>query len=78
MSTIPGQAPFVAISTSIWSAYTALSGYLGGVFFQDNTLLAIVVGVGLAVVVTGMVELARKIRRRKNAVEPEDVVAGKR
>lgn len=61
--------PFVALSTAIWSAYTALSGYLGGVFFQDNTLLAIAVGVGLAFVVTGVVELSRHVPRRRNAAK---------
>ncbi|MCW8100438.1 DedA family protein [Streptomyces tauricus] len=65
---------YVAISTSTWSAYTALSGYLGGVFFQENTLLAIGVGVGLAFAVTGVVEFARYVRRRRNPAEPEGVV----
>ncbi|MGN9816436.1 DedA family protein [Streptomyces sp. SD11] len=65
---------YVAISTSTWSAYTALSGYLGGVFFQENTLLAIGVGVGLAFAVTGVVEFARYVRRRRSPAEPESVV----
>ncbi|MFF8101867.1 DedA family protein [Streptomyces sp. NPDC016640] len=64
---------YVAISTFTWSAYTALSGYLGGVFFQENTLLSVAVGVGLAFSVTGAVELSRYIRRRKNPVDPDDV-----
>ncbi|WP_217239102.1 DedA family protein [Streptomyces sp. AC555_RSS877] len=68
--------PYVAISTFTWSAHTALSGYLGGVFFQENTLLAVAVGVGLAFAVTGAVELSRYVRRRKNAVKPDDIVAG--
>ncbi|MFI1486694.1 DedA family protein [Streptomyces sp. NPDC020747] len=57
---------YVAISTATWSAYTALSGYLGGVFFQENTLLSIAVGVGFALAVTGAVELSRYVRRRNN------------
>ncbi|MDX3456203.1 DedA family protein [Streptomyces sp. ME02-8801-2C] len=57
---------YVAISTATWSAYTALSGYLGGVFFQENTLLAVAVGIGLAFAVTGAVELSRFIRRRSH------------
>ncbi|AVZ75413.1 DedA protein [Streptomyces lunaelactis] len=69
---------YVAISTSTWSAYTALSGYLGGVFFQENALLAIAVGIGFAFAVTGVVEFSRYIRRRKNPVEPDEIVAGKR
>ncbi|WP_328417119.1 hypothetical protein OG542_38195 [Streptomyces violaceus] len=66
---------YVAISTSTWSIYTALSGYLGGVFFQENPLLAIAVGVGLAFAVTGAVEFSRYVRRRKNPVTPDDAVA---
>lgn len=57
---------YVALSTSTWSAYTALSGYLGGVFFQENTLLSIAVGVGFALAVTGVVEFSRHVRRRNH------------
>ncbi|MCS7477893.1 DedA family protein [Umezawaea endophytica] len=59
---------FVLFATSTWSAYTALTGYLGGVVFQENTLLAIGVGVGLALVVTGVIEAARHLHRRDKAV----------
>ncbi|WAU81980.1 DedA family protein [Streptomyces sp. Qhu-G9] len=69
---------YVALSTATWSAYTALSGYLGGVFFQENTLLAIAVGVGLALVVTGAVEVSRHVRRRRNPVASDDMAAGHR
>lgn len=69
---------YVAISTSTWSAYTALSGYLGGVFFQENTLLAIAVGVGLAFAVTGAVEFSRYLRRRRSPVKTDDLSAGHR
>ncbi len=58
---------YIAISTSTWSAYTALSGYLGGVFFQENTLLAVAVGVGLACAVTGAVEVSRHVQRRRTS-----------
>src|SRR3712207_8860728 len=33
-------ALFVGFATAAWSTYTVLTGYLGGVVFQDNTLLA--------------------------------------
>ncbi|MEV0278756.1 DedA family protein [Streptomyces sp. NPDC050610] len=61
---------FVTFATATWSAYTALTGYFGGVVFQENTLLAIAVGVGLAFVVTGVIEGVRHIRRRKSAAAP--------
>ncbi|MGW1672436.1 DedA family protein [Streptomyces sp. NPDC002324] len=66
---------YVAISTFTWSAYTALSGYLGGVFFQENTLVAVLVGVGFAFAVTGAVEFSRYVRRRKSPAEPDEVAA---
>jgi membrane-associated protein len=65
---------FVAFATASWSAYTALTGYLGGVVFQENTLLAIAVGVGLAFVVTGVIEVVRHIRRRGSAVAPDTAI----
>lgn len=58
---------FVGLATSTWSAYTALTGYLGGVVFQENTLLAIAVGVGLAFLVTGVIEAVRHFRGRRSA-----------
>ncbi|HWO65150.1 MAG TPA: DedA family protein [Umezawaea sp.] len=65
-------ALFVGFATSAWSTYTAMTGYLGGVVFQENTLLAIAVGVGLALVVTGVLEGVRHARRRRavKAVPP--------
>jgi membrane-associated protein len=58
---------FVAFATASWSAYTALTGYLGGVIVQENTLLGIAVGLALAVVVTGGIEAVRYLRRRPSA-----------
>ncbi len=65
---------FIAFATASWSAYTALTGYLGGVLFQENTLLAMAVGVGLAFVVTGFIEVARRMRQRANTAAPDPVV----
>ncbi|MDR7278372.1 hypothetical protein [Catenuloplanes atrovinosus] len=62
-----GYPLFVAFATTAWSAYTALTGHLGGVMFQDDTLLAIAVGLGLALRVTGAVEAVRHLRARRSA-----------
>lgn len=62
---------FVGFATATWSAYTALTGYLGGIVFQENTVLAIVVGIGLAFVVTAVIEVVRHVRRRRGGVVPE-------
>jgi membrane protein DedA with SNARE-associated domain len=64
---------FTALATTSWSAYTALTGYLGGVMFRENTLLGIAVGVGLAFVVTGVIEAVRHVRRRRTAAAAEPV-----
>ncbi|MBA6434371.1 DedA family protein [Streptomyces sp. GMR22] len=67
-------ALFVGFATATWSAYTALTGYLGGVVFQENTLLAIAVGVGLAFVVTGAIEAVRYFLRRRSAVPADATI----
>jgi membrane-associated protein len=59
---------FCGLAAVAWSAYTVLSGYVGGVLFQDNPLLGIAVGVGLALVVTVAVEVVRHVRRRRAEV----------
>ncbi len=64
---------FIAFATASWSAYTALTGYLGGVLFQENTLLGMAVGIGLAFVVTGFIEVVRRMRRRANTAAPDPV-----
>ncbi|MFJ8962433.1 DedA family protein [Lentzea sp. NPDC102401] len=64
---------FVAFATASWSAYTALTGYLGGVLFQENTLLAIAVGVGLACVVTGSIEVVRRLHHRRGLAAQDTV-----
>jgi membrane protein DedA with SNARE-associated domain len=61
---------FVGFATASWSAYTALTGYLGGVMFRENTLLGVAVGVGLAFVVTGAVEAGRHLRHRRRVTAP--------
>jgi membrane-associated protein len=45
-----------------------LTGYVGGVLFQDNALLAFGVGVGLAVVLSGAMELIRRVGIRRSGV----------
>ncbi|MEU5702125.1 DedA family protein [Streptomyces aurantiacus] len=73
--TLGKYALFVAFATGTWSAYTALTGYLGGVVFQENTLLAIAVGVGLALVVTGALEGIRHLSRRRTAAAKDTAIA---
>ncbi|MFG1608049.1 DedA family protein [Actinoplanes sp. NPDC049265] len=55
---------FTAIGGTAWGAYTVMTGYVGGVLFQDNALLAFLVGIGLAVLVSGVMEVIRRVRAR--------------
>jgi membrane-associated protein len=55
---------YTVLGGTAWSAYTVLTGYLGGTLFQDNALLAFAVGLGLALVLSGAVEVTRRIRAR--------------
>lgn len=53
---------FTLLGGTAWSAYTVMTGYLGGVLFQDNALLAFAVGLGLALVLSGVMEVIRRVR----------------
>ena len=55
---------FTLLGGTAWSAYTVMTGYLGGVLFQDNALLAFAVGLGLALVLSGVLEVIRRVRTR--------------
>ncbi|MEU8236273.1 DedA family protein [Actinoplanes sp. NPDC048967] len=59
---------FTIIGGTAWSAYTVLTGYVGGVLFQDNALLAFGVGLGLAVLLSGALELIRRASIRRSGV----------
>ncbi|MFI5957382.1 DedA family protein [Cryptosporangium sp. NPDC051539] len=55
---------FTVLGGTAWSAYTVLTGYLGGVLFQENALLAFLVGLGLALALSGALEVIRRVRAR--------------
>jgi membrane-associated protein len=58
---------FTSIAALAWSLYTVMSGYLGGIIFQENPLLGVGVGVTFAVLVAGMTEWVGHRRRRTRA-----------
>ncbi len=60
---------FTGIAAVAWSTYTVLSGFIGGMLFQDDPVLGIAVGVGLGLVVTVAMEMVRHFRRKNRAVE---------
>jgi membrane-associated protein len=73
---------FAALAAVSWGLYCALVGYIGGKAFEDNPLKGVILGIGLALAVTLIVEVVRhRLRKRREAqaqVEPQLVKAGER
>jgi membrane protein DedA with SNARE-associated domain len=57
---------YTVIGALAWSLYRTLAGYVGGSFFQDNELLAIGVGIGLALVLSGLIAVVHRLRAPGN------------
>lgn len=55
---------FAAIAAASWGVYSGLVGYLGGWAFEHDPLKGLLLGLGLALAVTAIVEYARHHRRR--------------
>lgn len=61
---------FDAVAATCWAAGWALVGHLGGVTFGNEPLKGLAFALGLAVALTGLGELARRLwRRGRNAGE---------
>jgi membrane-associated protein len=56
---------FAGLAAISWGVYCALVGYLGGKAFEDNPLKGVILGIGLALLVTLTVELVRHQRRKR-------------
>ncbi|HEX6762418.1 MAG TPA: DedA family protein [Gaiellaceae bacterium] len=56
-------AGFSAIAAVIWALYGSLLGYFGGRAFEHRPLLALIVALGIAFGITGLIEGVRKLRR---------------
>ncbi|TCO51417.1 membrane protein DedA with SNARE-associated domain [Kribbella antiqua] len=73
---------FAGLAAVSWGLYCALVGYIGGKAFEDNPLKGVILGIGLALAVTLIVEVVRhRLRKRREAqaqVEPQLVKAGER
>ncbi|TYP87574.1 DedA family protein [Blastococcus xanthinilyticus] len=57
-------AAATAIAAVLWTAMCVLLGFLGSAAFAHDPLLGVLVGVGLAALITVVVELVRWLRRR--------------
>ena len=49
----------------IWGAYTVLLGYFGGKTFEEEPWKGLLLAFGIALAVTGVVEVVRHLRRRR-------------
>jgi membrane-associated protein len=53
---------FDGLAAGSWATYAALVGYVGGAAFEDDPLKGTLLGLGLALGVTGLIELVRNAR----------------
>ncbi len=58
---------FDVIAGAIWGTYTVLLGYFGGRTFEEEPWKGLLLAFGIAVAVTGVVEVARHLRARRRA-----------
>ena len=55
-----------------WSIYSVLVGYIGGVAFEEDPFKGLLLGLGIALGITAVVELVRYVRKKKAAApQPE-------
>jgi membrane-associated protein len=55
---------FTLMAALAWALYAVLLGYFGGHLFEDNPLYGLLLALGLALIVAGVVEGVRHLRRR--------------
>ena len=66
-------SPFAALGALTWAGWSAAVGYVGGLAFEEDPLRGLLVGLGVALGLTALGELARHLvqrRRRARAAEP--------
>lgn len=64
-------AAFTAIGVVCWATYFTLVGYVGGIAFQRQPLLGVLLGIGIAVLVSALIEGIRHLRARKRPADPD-------
>ncbi|MDP9860986.1 MULTISPECIES: DedA family protein [Streptosporangium] len=71
-------ALFDAVAAVSWAVYSGLIGYVGGAAFENDPVKGLLLGLGIAVTITVVVEAVRHVRRGRGAGEPERALAGLR
>ncbi|MEU4234233.1 DedA family protein [Nonomuraea sp. NPDC026600] len=56
---------FDAIAASSWAVYSGLIGFFGGMAFENDPIKGLLLGLGIALSITGVVEAVRWSRKRR-------------
>ncbi|WP_043635017.1 DedA family protein [Nonomuraea candida] len=56
---------FDAIAASSWGVYSGLIGFFGGMAFENDPIKGLLLGLGIALSVTAVVEIVRWVRKRR-------------
>ncbi|MGH8921389.1 MAG: DedA family protein, partial [Actinomycetes bacterium] len=60
-------AMFDALAATSWAVYSAMIGVIGGAAFEGNPLMGLLVGLGIALSITAIVEVVRHVLRKRRA-----------
>lgn len=58
---------FDSIAALSWGVYSAFIGYFAGNWFEGDPIRGLLLGLGIAVTITAVVEFIRRLRRRREA-----------
>ncbi|MFI0422012.1 DedA family protein [Spongiactinospora sp. 9N601] len=58
---------FDTLAAGSWAIYSVLIGYLGGMAFENDPFKGLLLGLGIALTITVVVEVTRYVRKRKNS-----------
>ncbi|WP_225993626.1 DedA family protein [Actinomadura rudentiformis] len=64
---------FATLAAVSWALYGTLLGYLGGMAFENDPIKGVVLGLGMAIGVTIVVEVVRYLRKRNRPSVTEEV-----
>ncbi|SDM33404.1 DedA family protein [Nonomuraea jiangxiensis] len=56
---------FDGIAASTWAVYSALIGFFGGMAFENDPIKGLLLGLGIALSITVIVEIVRWVRKRR-------------
>jgi membrane protein DedA with SNARE-associated domain len=56
---------FDAIAAGSWAVYSGLIGFFGGMAFENDPIKGLLLGLGIALSITALVEIVRWARKRR-------------